>query len=297
MLAVLAAQIGCAPDAFADYAARDTTLREHRVAIERRLGLRAFVRTDRTMAFATASEVATSTDRCDAIVAAMVERLRGASVVLPVPALLERIALVARAERLIDQARLFRDTARLHIRLGRTLLDARGTGRNALARIDERIGWPVLEQSLRAAEELTRPGEDGLDEVVERYAAVRRFLPTFLAAFRFRTARAGDPLLGAVELLRTFYADGRTILPPKAPVSFLKSKWRRTVLPSDGAFIPEPRRCIHRDLAACPCHAALARPNTPGPGRARPYRRFSEQRAPVLPGCRRRPALRKPAPF
>ena len=66
--------------------------------------------------------------------------------------------------------------------------------------------------------------------------AVRRFLPTFLAAFHFRTARAGDPLLGAVELLRTFYAHGRTIPPRKAPVSFLKPKWRRIVVPTDGAF-------------------------------------------------------------
>lgn len=49
-------------------------------------------------------------------------------------------------------------------------------------------------------------------------------------------ARAGDPLLGAVELLRTFYADGRTILPRKAPVLFLKPKWRRIVIPTDGSF-------------------------------------------------------------
>lgn len=77
MLTVLAAQIGCTPDAFADYAARDTTLREHRAAIERWLGLRAFERADHGMIFATASEVAASTDGCDAIVAAMVERLRG----------------------------------------------------------------------------------------------------------------------------------------------------------------------------------------------------------------------------
>ncbi|MGO7251815.1 DUF4158 domain-containing protein, partial [Rhizobium brockwellii] len=71
MLTVLAAQIGCAPDAFTDYAARDTTLREHRAAIERRLGLRSFERADRGMVFATAGKVAASTDRCDAIVAAM----------------------------------------------------------------------------------------------------------------------------------------------------------------------------------------------------------------------------------
>lgn len=45
-----------------------------------------------------------------------------------------------RSERLIEQARLFRDTARLHICLGRTLLEARSTGRNALTLVDERIG-------------------------------------------------------------------------------------------------------------------------------------------------------------
>ncbi len=60
MLTVLAAQIGCSPDAFADYAARDTTLREHRAAIERRLGLRTFERADRGMVFMTASEVTIS---------------------------------------------------------------------------------------------------------------------------------------------------------------------------------------------------------------------------------------------
>ncbi|MDE8420558.1 hypothetical protein, partial [Klebsiella pneumoniae] len=45
-----------------------------------------------------------------------------------------------------------------------------------------------------------------------------------------------DPLLGAVDLLRSFYPDGRTILPRKAPVSFLKPRWRRVVLSSDGVF-------------------------------------------------------------
>lgn len=53
------------------------------------------------------------------------------------------------SERLIEQARLFRDTARLHIRLARPLLGARSAGRNALALVDERIGWPALGQSMR----------------------------------------------------------------------------------------------------------------------------------------------------
>jgi len=55
--------------------------------------------------------------------------------------------------------------------------------------------------------------------VVERYPAVRRFAPTFLAAFTFRTARSSDPLLGAIEVLRTMYRDGRSVLPKRVPTS------------------------------------------------------------------------------
>ncbi len=80
------------------YAVQFGYLRHPGRAIERGLGLRAFQRADCGMVFATASEMATTTDRCDAIIAAMVERLRGAGVVLSVPTVLGRIALVARAE-------------------------------------------------------------------------------------------------------------------------------------------------------------------------------------------------------
>ena len=79
--------------------------------------------------------------------------------------------------------------------------------------IEDRLGWDHLELSIRFAEDLTRSADDGLEEVVERYPAVRRFAPTFLSAFAFRTARSGDPLLGAVEALRTMYRDGRSVLP------------------------------------------------------------------------------------
>ena len=89
---------------------------------------------------------------------------------------------------------------------------------------------------MREAEDLTRSGDDGLEEVLEHYPALRRFAPAFLAAFTFRTSRSGDPLLGAVGLLRRFYAEGRTTLPKRAPSSFLRPRWRRAVFPADGLF-------------------------------------------------------------
>ena len=139
-----------------------------------------------------------------------------------------------RSERLLGAARLLKDTARHHARLGRLLMDARANGRDPRRAITDRIGWEQLEHSVRDAEELTRSAEDGLDEVVERYPTVRKFAPTFLAAFTFRAARASDPLLGAVEALRRMYRDSRAILPKRVPTTFLRPRWRKVVFPAGG---------------------------------------------------------------
>jgi hypothetical protein len=72
--------------------------------------------------------------------------------------------------------------------------------------------------------------------VVERYPAVRKFAPTFLAAFSFHAARPGDPLLGAIEVLRRMYADGRSVLPKRVPTTFLRPRWRKVVFPAEGGI-------------------------------------------------------------
>ena len=378
LLQVLARQLRCTPDAFADYAVRETTLREHRAEIENWMGLRGFERCDRSSMFAVALKAATSTDRGEIIVAAMVRHLREERIVLPASSTLERIALIARAqarrqafaslirdlatdqvrelenlltihdasgrtvlawirqwpeapsasnlkavlrrldvvrrigmepdrsrrihrarygviageaaimsaqhlsrlerrrrvatlcafalemeviltdaavamvekmvgslfrraerarsERLMDDAKLLKETARIHARLGRVLIDARTIGGDVLALVGEQVGWDVLEKSVCAAQALIRVGEDGLEEVVERYAAVRRFAPAFLASFIFQAGRPNDPLLSAVEVLRRFYADGRSTLPKSVPTSFLKPCWRKAVFPAAGGF-------------------------------------------------------------
>lgn len=97
MLALLADQIGCRTEDFADYSARATTLREHRAEVEAYLGLRAFDRAEVLSMLALGSEIATSTDRGDAIVVGMVDRLRLDRIVLPAASTLERLALIVRA--------------------------------------------------------------------------------------------------------------------------------------------------------------------------------------------------------
>lgn len=377
MLDLLAAQIGGSAEDFARYAERAPTLREHRAEIGPYLGMRPFERSDLRAMLTLGQEVATSTDRGEPIVAAMVERLRHVRVVVPAASTLERVALIARAqarrvahaglirdltaeqelalaglidpgeqgrtglgwlrewpeaptasnlkaiaerlsrvrslrieperarrihaarysviarvanivtaqalrrmerrrrvatlvaavivleaaltdaalvmaekmvgslfrradrtrsERLLGEARLLKDTARVHAQLGRLLIDTRVSGRDPLRAIGDRIGWDQLERSVRFAEELTRGNEDGLDEVVQRHAEVRRFAPTLYNAFTFRAARSGDPLLGAIDVLRRMYRDGRSVLPKRVPTTFLRPRWRKVVFPDGGGI-------------------------------------------------------------
>lgn len=70
---------------------------------------------------------------------AMVEKMVGS---------IFRRAERTRSERLMDDAKLLKETARIHARLGRALIDARASGGDALALVGEQVGWEVLEKSV-----------------------------------------------------------------------------------------------------------------------------------------------------
>nr|WP_250635909.1 Tn3 family transposase [Sphingobium baderi] len=180
----------------------------------------------RRLAMLTTSAIEVEAALTDAALV-MVEKMAGS---------LFRRADRTRSDRLLGQARLLKDTARVHVQLGRLLLNAYADGRDAFAAIEDRLGWDELMRSVRCAEDLTGAGDDGLEEVVERYSAARWFAPTFLAAFAFRASRAGDPLLAAVETLKKMYRDGRSVLPKQVPTSFIKPRWRKVVQPERGTI-------------------------------------------------------------
>lgn len=97
MLAFVAEQLGVPPAAFADYAARDQTRREHAAELQAALRLRSFRLADWRACLRVGAEAAWATDRGEPVVAAMLAHLRAEGVVVPGAAVLERIGLAARA--------------------------------------------------------------------------------------------------------------------------------------------------------------------------------------------------------
>ena len=119
--------------------------------------------------------------------------------------------------------RMFGDTLRL-------LAEANETGEDTFKVLDREIGWHRLVKARAEVEALATTAEaDPLLGAAERYSWVRRYVPKLLEAFTFRSARAPDPLLAAIELLRQLNRDDRRGLPAKVPLGHLTQKVRKLI--------------------------------------------------------------------
>lgn len=97
MVDFVAAQLAIPSAAFADYARRDQTRREHAVELQAILGLRSFRLGDWRDCLRVGADAAWATDRGEPIVQAMLAHIRSRNVLVPDAAVLERIGLAARA--------------------------------------------------------------------------------------------------------------------------------------------------------------------------------------------------------
>jgi len=79
--------------------------------------------------------------------------------------------------------------------------------------IYKRISPKQLQGALADCERLMRPADDNyFDFLANRYGHLRKFVPTFLAAFTFHSNRKPDPLLAAIALIRDLDLKGKRIV-------------------------------------------------------------------------------------
>lgn len=97
MIAFVAKQAGADPALFGDYARRAETRREHLLELQKFLGLQSFGFGDWRACLRVGADAAWATDRGEPIILAMLAYLRATGVLVPSPAVLERIGLAARA--------------------------------------------------------------------------------------------------------------------------------------------------------------------------------------------------------
>ena len=135
-----------------------------------------------------------------------------------------------------DDARAINEKVRLYAQVGAALIAAREAKRDAFAAIAEVLPWDRFRETVAEAEALARPDDfDAYQALPEHYAGLRRWASAFLEAFAFQGVPAAASLLRAVDTLRGMNKTGASHVPKSAPVSFVRERWARHVMP-DGAI-------------------------------------------------------------
>ena len=132
-----------------------------------------------------------------------------------------------------------RDVAKVLLLFRRTiaaLKQAKETGEDGVAVVDREVGMMRLDGALPIIKSVAEVADQEiLVTAAERYTVLRRFSPRFLEAFRFQSSTPQDPVVAAVELLKTINRDGTRTLPRRPPSAFLSRKWRGVIFANGSA--------------------------------------------------------------
>lgn len=97
----------------------------------------------------------------------------------------------------------------------------------------EKVPRDILSRALDNVNALIRPADNVYyQELDAKYKTVRRFLPTLLLHVRFGANAAGEPVVAALDWLRTNIATKK--LGNDAPREVIRKPWQRHVLRDDG---------------------------------------------------------------
>jgi TnpA family transposase len=140
------------------------------------------------------------------------------------------------AEDLQANARAINEKVRLLAKLGDALIEARRTGVDAFAAIEEVMSWDRFAAAVTEAKDLSREeGPDYGSLAAANHALLRRVGPLFLDTFTFQGIAGAASLLRALDTMRVFYAGSRRALATDLPIGFIRRGWRPAVL-RDGAI-------------------------------------------------------------
>ena len=176
-----------------------------------------------------------------------------------------RRAEASREARRLARAEALEVFARNHLLLCWALEDAHRGGQDLAGAVEQSLGWDRVADDARVLARALGPSARGdLEELIARRVGLRRASRVLFEAFVLRSFKTGDPILAAVELLRSFYAGERRALPAKVPVVFLR-RWRDRVRAGRPTSTPAPRRSRCSCTCATGCAQATSGSRAPAP--------------------------------
>ena len=121
--------------------------------------------------------------------------------------------------------------------IGQALIKAKQENLNVFDVLESVLEWDTFVTSIEEVKELARPSDyDYLDLLQKRFYALRKYTPTLLRVLDFRSTKANEPLLEAVDLLREMNDAGKRKVPIDAPINFISARWKKHLYEEDGSI-------------------------------------------------------------
>ena len=130
----------------------------------------------------------------------------------------------------VDRAKTLDSSMRALLGMAKAMLAAKAKNEDQVATVERALGWERLRTLVAETEAVVveaRP--DNLAEVVGRYASIRRLSPIIHGAFVFRSWKEDDPLLTALDVVRSLHTSGAPKLPSQPPTIFLRPAWQKLI--------------------------------------------------------------------
>ncbi|MES5929948.1 Tn3 family transposase [Bacillus cereus group sp. MG9] len=121
--------------------------------------------------------------------------------------------------------------------IGQALIKAKEEKLDAFEVLESVIEWNSFVSSVVEAQELARPADyDYLDLLQKRFYTLRKYTPTLLRVLEFDSTKANEPLLQAVEIIRSMNESGKRKVPDESPVDFISKRWKKHLYGDDGTI-------------------------------------------------------------
>ncbi len=106
--------------------------------------------------------------------------------------------------------------------LGDALIKARDEGLDPFVMLETVMPWDKFVESVEEAKKLSRPlNYDYLDLLEGRFNYLRKYTPTLLKAFEFRSTKSAEPLIKALDTIKEMNDTGKRKVPEGAPLDFV----------------------------------------------------------------------------
>jgi TnpA family transposase len=135
----------------------------------------------------------------------------------------------------LDQAQAQTEGVRMLRTIAEVLLDPAIPPEAVRNEIFRRVPRERVSAAVEQAAALdTSQAEAFFGELAERYPYIRSFAPLVLRTLSFASARAGNEVLEALEVLAGMNAERRLNVPADAPLGVVPRKWQRVVVRPEG---------------------------------------------------------------